>query len=1628
MNRRLNYKFLFGLVSALVVLGAGLFGLHALQINRNAGAFLEQAAEAEKQAAEAEKKAAEAGTKAANAETKKDAEAEKKAAEAEKEAAEADKKAAHKRALTAMERYLSYKPKDTAAMIKYATLLAPDPDLANLHDARLAADLFERVILADPAGHDDIRRRAIDLELKYGDGLAAQRNLLYLLGNLADDRSADDDKDDSGKGKYSRDLAAGPKDARLQWQLGKCHQALGKFDLAVEDYKAAIQNDPHLVDAYAQQATVLRTEMGNSAEADKLMDVIDTKDGIVANNRDSFQAYLERARYRTVNLTLPDKALREKLVHEDIEKARSLAPDNADVLLMSAELLLASGAPDLAGVDVRLMPWGDGSGVPTSGKNVIIAGTDANGLPHVRAFDANGNRIIDTDEKQSPAQAAPIVALKRRLPGLLPPHVLTGDEKTQVIRDVASISLHISLGKARNDLENGLKNHPQDLRLYKALARVEIRANTIEKAVEWLRQGIKALGTDPGAIELRWILADLLTQTDKSQKTAKQLADQTQEAGALLDELRKTTIKPQLLTYIEARILVSEQKWFGAAQTLERLAPAMALEPGMGDLAKRSYLMLGQCYEHINRPDMQFNAYRRAMEVVATDPALNVSARFGVAESLVTQEKYTEAVSEYNKLLALPGAPRAEVSLIRARVLVLRNLRQSENKRDWREVEEALNLADSANPNSAQVPLLRADVSVARNRVDEAEQQIKSAIEKHPELVELWVALAAITERQGKLDAALAVLTDAEQHLGPRVEILIARARYWGGRGGPQAKSSLDQMRNGLDQNSKNAFELSDSDRVRLISALASAYSRLGESLQARQLIQTAADAQHNNLDLQLTLFEQDLRDGELDEAEKALDRIHKVDNEASGTGDGTVWRFCRVRLLTQRTINTGTVGPALDEAQQLLREVEAKRPNWPGAMVAQAQIDELLKHEETALTNYQKAIAAGDRSPRVIQRTAELLMKRGRYAQADDVLKNLQGPAGLFSSDMQRLAANVALNTGDYERALNEARRAITADTKDPRELMWFGQILWFASRQADSDGRKEEAKGRLLEAEQILRRAVAAAESAPEPWVVLVRFLVGSEQTAKAQEAVQQAEKQLTPQKNALALAQIYEVVGQADKAGEMYEQAIKTQPNDPVVLRNVTMHTLRKGQTDEAKVYLKKLINLGPSGPSDDVDWAKRTLAVLTAVGGDYRQTLEALNVLGVSDSTKSDQHHTPTILRTQAQILATRPNRGQRRQAIEILEGLVEQQTAQPNDLFLLARLYEIDGSWSKARKTMDDLLKSYPDNASFLAYYITALTKHNDVSGADSTLKKLIEVAPDQPGSLAVQARVLNAKGQTAEAVQKLQAFAQGNRDRLEPVAILLDDLGQTQEAEAIYRELPKKFPDNPAAVLPLIRFLGKHGRTDKALDLLDEQAWAKLPSEVVSNISVGVLYGSNTKMPEQFEHVAARIEKAIKENPTKTSLQFDLANVQSILGKYDEAEKIYRPLTREAKGAGSALNNLAFLLALEGGPTRLREAAELIQKAMGIDGEVPDLLDTRALIYLAQARPEDAMRDLEEAVAIKPTGDKYFHLARAYLMVGRSAEAKESFRKAKEIGLERNGLHPLERAEFDRVEKVVPKE
>ncbi len=166
------------------------------------------------------------------------------------------------------------------------------------------------------------------------------------------------------------------------------------------------------------------------------------------------------------------------------------------------------------------------------------------------------------------------------------------------------------------------------------------------------------------------------------------------------------------------------------------------------------------------------------------------------------------------------------------------------------------------------------------------------------------------------------------------------------------------------------------------------------------------------------------------------------------------------------------------------------------------------------------------------------------------------------------------------------------------------------------------------------------------------------------------------------------------------------------------------------------------------------------------------------------------------------------------------------------------------------------------------------------------------------------------------------------------------------------------------------------------------------------------------------ERVAAWLEESIQKSPDSLSLRFDLTNLRIMQGKDRDAEVILREILRRApdKDQGGPLNNLAWLLSLRKGSGA--EALQLVERAIALDGALPDYLDTRGLANLSLRRYGPAISDLQEVVAVAPAPDKLMHLARAYAAAGQRDQADSTLQAATRAGLRVEALQPIERESY----------
>ncbi len=1097
---------------------------------------------------------------------------------------------------------------------------------------------------------------------------------------------------------------------------------------------------------------------------------------------------------------------------------------------------------------------------------------------------------------------------------------------------------------------------PKDVRTHLMLAEARSRAGRDDEAVAGLREAVAAFRDRPeGLWRLTGMLLDLGALDD---------------ARPALDVLRKEN--NPTVDFLNAKLLVREEKWLGAARALERVRPLLAPVP---DLTKQIHLLLGDCHARLGNPDQALVSYRQALILDPTGPA----ARLGIASSLLAAGRTDEAFEEYRKLAPLSSPAR----LAAARLSLLLALRRPDAERKWDETTRLLDEEEKKEPGSAGAAVLRAELSAARGDVAGARRLLEEACAARPTLADPWIALSQILESQGDLAGARKVLDEAERKGVGAVELRLARAGLWGRRGGPEAARALAGLADGVEALPSRR------DQARLLLALGEAHYWADDRAAARRLWERLAQGPgQDDLGVRQRLFDLALRAEDADAVGRLAADLRRLEGE-----EGVTWRYAEAAHIYLRTLKGD--GGRLIEARARLSEAGARRPGWPRVPLLEARLDELAGNGDKALEGYLRAVDLGDRQPDVFRRAMQLLYERRRYAEADLLLRKLPDQL-VAAGGLDRVAAEVLLGR-DGGRALELARRAVPESSKDYRDHLWLGQICL--------------AAGQAAAAEKPFRRALELAGDAADPWVVLVQYLVRVGRRDEAEETIRRAEQALPTARAALPIAQCYEALGRPELAEKRYEGALATKPASAAALRGAATFYLRTRQPRKAEPVLRLMADPALALPEADAAWARRGLASTLVALGDFSRFAEALGLVEENVRRHGDS---ADDRRTRALVLAMYPAR--RREAIKVLEELAGKQALPPEHQLFLARLYELERDWPKARDQLLGLLAAAPDEPAYLAPYAEGLLRRGDLDETEGWVSRLAKKEPTAFRTVSLRARLRKAQGRAAEAAALLRDHAGARPDDLVSAAVLLEELGEDASAEELYRHGAAS-TGRPAFLLAAAVCLARQGRAGDALDLCEKVA-AKCEPEDTAGAALAVAFAGPLD-DAQFRRVEGWIEAARRKRPEALPVLFSLANLRFVQGRHAEAADLYRRLAQGAPNDAAVLNNLAWLLAL--GDGKPDEALAVVNQAIDRAGPLPDLLDTRGVIHLAAGRGAEAITDLEQALLGGPTPARYFHLAQARQAARNRAGAREALQSARRLGLRPAGLHPLERKAYLRV-------
>ncbi len=1153
------------------------------------------------------------------------------------------------------------------------------------------------------------------------------------------------------------------------------------------------------------------------------------------------------------------------------------------------------------------------------------------------------------------------------------------------------VEVAVAKGRAsgvRDSVRSAIKAYPATPELYGCAAQIELSDKQPNAAIQCLRDGLAAV---PGSPDLLYNLCHL--ELD--------LGD-IESAEKLIGELRRSNIEDALIRYLDSRVLAGKGQWRQAATLL---VDSRALFDRSKELLKQVDFLLSQCYQGLGSSDQEIEALRRA---VNADP-LWASAREALSNAFLRSGRIQEAMVELAQIIQQPT--RTVSSLLSlARLQFLDGLGRKATGEDWNALRSVLSILDTIPEAANDLAIMRAELLVVENKPDEAEALLKSRLVVDPTVTAVRQALISLQIRNKDWEEVERSLIAAEQNLTDLVSVRLEKARYLIRRYGKQ-----------VDVNELEKLSIPDAgwdskQRLQLAAGFAGYFLSLEDYERGKKFAQMVAnsDVGQGNLSIHVLLFELAFRSNDVSAMNQTLDQVKKIE------GIGPLWRVgeaIRLSVEAKKISESDKVNRVADrdalyvKAMEQLAEAAVQRPSWPRIARLKGEIYDRQNKPDLAVQSYLDAIRLGEQSPQLISRTIFLLWEKGRFSEADEVVRKLQEQKTPFSSELTRVASQVSLELENFDRALTLAND--WAIQSDQQEDHIFVAQIHIASRN-------------FIKAEEEFRIAIDKDRTAPGPWVSLVQMFGRQGNTEAATKAIEDAAREIRPEERDVALAQAYQAIKDTENASQYYKKALEDRPDDVALMRRYSDFCMSTGQEENAKPILESLVSENSKAAEEDLSWARRALALIIGLSGSEESFKKARDLL---DTNTKKNGLDPLDQRTLALILSARLDPFSQSESIRLLEQLAKQDRKYSlTDNFLLANLYLRSGDWTRYSRTMRSVLgNGGAEDSKYVGNYAESLTQKGELEEGKLWFNRLKKLSPKELSTATIEAQLLFRSKDYARLLQLLEA----NRNEPERVRWAakiaesagneLTQSGKTEEAlrfneiaRNCFEEISKS---DSKRSLALAAYHTRRGELKEALVLL---RGPNLPPDEVGELVQDALQSGSLKADDARELIGV-LQIVQAKNPKNVLVSMGLGDLWSWLSEGAEAASAYRLALEVDPNNIPVLNNLAFVLSLT--KLQLPDASRAIDHAVSVAGPTDYLLDTRGSVRFALGNTPGAEQDFLKAIEGSPRADRYFHLAQVLAAQNRLVEAQAAMKKAQEAGATVEVMHPLERKAFASLAK-----
>lgn len=481
----------------------------------------------------------------------------------------------------------------------------------------------------------------------------------------------------------------------------------------------------------------------------------------------------------------------------------------------------------------------------------------------------------------------------------------------------------------------------------------------------------------------------------------------------------------------------------------------------------------------------------------------------------------------------------------------------------------------------------------------------------------------------------------------------------------------------------------------------------------------------------------------------------------------------------------------------------------------------------------------------------------------------------------------------------------------------------------------------------------------------------------------------------------------------AAILLDRVLEENPDDAALLQQTFLAHLRAGLYDRALELALLTNNSSPQGYFADLLLAERAL-----LEEDWDAVLAQLETASGSGL---GRYATPMI---EAWALAGRGDTDAAIKAIRSLsdqggfarlrslhEGLIyaragrygeaeEALTSQDPDLLLapvrvvraLARVFALQDRDADAQALIDSYIQRNPSAEALRGDLTSAMNGHSDEQLFGPT-------AAVADGFYHLASGIQEQSAEAALVFGRLTLYLDKTFDL--PILLigdLLEASARYNEAIEVLRNIPRTSPYDWDARLRIADNLGEIGRSEEAIELLEEMA-AERPDSTDPLVKIGYLHRAEEAWLKEIDIYNRAIARVVEQEQRHWLLFYNRGIAHERSDQWPKAEEDFLRALELKPDDPFVLNYLGYSWVEKG--INILAAKDMIKKAVAQRQNDGYIVDSLGWVLYRIGEFEEAVRHLERAVLLRPQDPIINdHLGDAYWRVGREYEARFQWSRA----------------------------